>query len=469
MELKKLQQLLAGDAQELYNAFQQEYKSQFDPIDFMNYDPRTHKVIIDKVHRPDKIVNKPIANQYDEHGNQLTYQVVVPVSRVAIPFQEEIVDVTASFTVGGKIDLVAKPLTPLQQKLYDAEQDVWDENKFQFKLKEIAKRQFSETEVAVLFFSDLNDDGKPRIRFRIISPSMGEQLHPIFDGKQDMIAFAFEYIDDEDNICFDVYTKDMLYKYRLNDVVQLQDRVPLNYGKIPVIYFSQMRSEWAYIQSIADRINTTISNLCDSNDYTGSPILFAEMENEGDITGFSDKGESGKVLKGVNGAKLNYLTFDKAPESVKLELETLTELIYNKTRTVNLSPTVLKGLGDVPSGASWDRMMISPHMKAQDKQDGSIGEGTQRIVNFIKSAIVNFLDPSLKDAKDLKIKAKFNLYRMNDISEKLQDMQYAMPGEQVMSLHTAIAYIGAVSDVDAEEAAINKEKADAEPTPTPAQ
>jgi hypothetical protein len=46
-------------------------------------------------------------------------------------------------------------------------------------------------------------------------------------------------------------------------------------GKIPVIYYHQHLTEWHDVQPLIDRLEIIISNLADTNDYSGSPIVVA--------------------------------------------------------------------------------------------------------------------------------------------------------------------------------------------------
>lgn len=468
MEISTLQQLIrANDATAIRRAFVAEWNSHFDPIDFLNYDPATHKIIRDRIYRQDKIFYREVPNEYDSMGQPVKEMRVAQVTRVAIPFQKEIVDTTVSFSVGGKITIDATPKVPLEEQLYEELKMFWRDNKMQYRIKDIARRLFSETECAVIMFADKNDDNDVELNLRIVSPSDGDVLYPIYNGKGKMIAFGFEYLTQDYKLHFDVYTKDYLFQYVDYNGFKYERAVPLDYGKLPVVYFNINESLWKKVQSLADRISLTVSNLCDTNDYNGSPILFGS----GDIDGFSDKGETGKLITGQDGADLKYLTWDKAPESIKLELEILKEQIYTKCRIVDLSPQAIKGMGTAPSGSAFDRMLIAPHMLGQDMQSGSLGEGVQRLLNLGKSAICNLLKPALKPAQKLYVEPGFNLFRIDDLEDRITTMALAMPGKQLVALKTAVKYINATNNADTEAADIKAEEALATPfnNPTPTQ
>ncbi|MES2133551.1 MAG: phage portal protein [Bacteroidota bacterium] len=398
MELVTLQSLLKGPAIDLRRALIAEHNSRYNPIDFLNYDPHTHRIITDRIHRRDKIVYYEIPNEYDSLGNPAMAFKVVPVTRLAVAFQKEIVDTAVSFSVGGKISLKCNPKQPEEVAVYDGVTEIWRENKMSFRVKDIARRQYSETECAVIIYASQDEDGGIEdsgvaLKTRLVSPAQGDTLYPLFNGLDDMIGFGIEYLTSDYRVALDIYTKDVLYKFRDVGVsggfVKISE-LPLRYGKIPVAYFNQDESEWRKVQHLIERYEVSLSNLCDTNDYNGSPILFSR----GIIKGFSDKGETGKIVEGEgDNADLKYLSWDNAPESIKLELNTLVQEIRVKTRTVDLSPEAIKGMGSAPSGVAFDRMLIGPHMKGQDKRDGSLGEGLQRIVNIFKSSYVLLINP----------------------------------------------------------------------------
>mgnify|MGYP007057868075 FL=1 len=77
--------------------------------------------------------------------------------------------------------------------------------------------------------------------------------------------------------------------------------------------------EWEDVQNLIDRLEKLLSNFADTNDYHASPKIFTT----GTILGWAKKGESGAVIEGEEGATAQYLSWAQAPESVKLEIETL--------------------------------------------------------------------------------------------------------------------------------------------------
>ena len=157
------------------------------------------------------------------------------------------------------------------------------------------------------YYDGLPMKSKYKLRVRLLAPSLGDTLYPIFDKYNDMIAFGRWYIiktHDEDGRekdieRLDVYTADKIYYLQKEgqgnwSPVQIQktgdERVSeagiVNiFKKIPVVYYSQPAPEWQDVENLIDRLEKKVSNHADTNDYFDSPIVLAK----GDVKGFTKK------------------------------------------------------------------------------------------------------------------------------------------------------------------------------------
>jgi len=423
-------------------AIYKEWKTYYEAKAFKEYDPKNHK-INDVGYRPDKIVWSP--DPRNPTSEQLVMS-LVKKARIAVPMQKLIVSRANAFMTAGPVSFKTNPLDDKQQELLTFFNKLWKTTKCNFKNSEIGKALLSETEVAEIWYSKLGADGKtPELKCNIYKPSEGYNLIPIFDNYRDLIAFGLGYkIEDENGkqtSYLDVYTDKFIHKYSKDrngewEVITPTDAapnpVPLLYTKIPVIYYSIRRSVWDDVQPMIERFELLLSNFADTNDYNGSPILFAS----GTIKGMSAKGEAGKLIEGEGDAKLSYVTWDKAPESIKLEIEKLVEFIYTCTQTPNLSFEALKGIGKI-SGIAFDRMMIDAHLKAKDMHTGPYGEGIQRRCNFIIAAATELY----KQYKglELEITPEFELFRIDDAADRVDWVQRANGGLPVMDWKASIS------------------------------
>lgn len=424
-------------------------------------DPAQHNVMSTSV-RPDKPVKK--AEGKDSKGEVVYRETTEPVNRIAIALQELIVDRAVGFILGNPVELLSSPESEQETELLNMVKRAWDKNKLDFVSREVARTLFSETEVAELWYIVTDeefwkDEGiviRPKVK--ILKPSDGNELIPTFDQYDDMIAFSRLYKitrgDDKVEV-LEVYTKDSIIRYENAQSITLVEKKANPFGKIPVVYYSQPYPDWFKVQILIERLETLLSNFGDTNDYFGSPMVFVE----GKILGFAEKGQQGKVLQGETGTKASYLSWDSAPEAIKLEIETLMELIHTITQTPNISFSQMKGLGNL-SGVALKMMFLDAHMKVENKIE-VMGQMFQRRINLLKKVctIANIrLEPALKT---LDIEPMFTPYLPRNEKEEMETLTTGTGGKAVMSQKTAVKNNPFVQNADAEMEAIEAEAKEA--------
>lgn len=423
------------------------------------YDPLLHNVFDADLRKKKEIqVETGLLNADGEPETRTKYE---EVNRIAFPFQKLIVKRRVAFMNVGKMNLYAQTEeNSTEERLLDMVKKCLNDNKFKYKVKEVARRTMSELHSALLFYSETGNTGywgslsksSVRFRMRVLSPTLGDELIPIYDEFGDMthLARGYKVVKGEDTMFYmDVYDKDYIHKYQKEDGGDwaAMPKVKHGFSKIPLIYFPQddYRVEWADVQSMIDRLEELISNFADSNDYNGSPILIAK----GIIKGFSAKGERGKVLEIDGDGDVKYASWDQAPESIRLEIETLIDSIYQFSQTANISPDKMSGMG-VLSGAAMDRILLDPNLAAADKLDGPFGESLQRVVNFLKSACLS-IDSSLTPAQNTEIETDIPEFKINDTTTQIQDMATAGGGEVTLSKESRVKVVASAMGIDPEE------------------
>ena len=83
---------------------------------------------------------------------------------------------------------------------------------------------------------------------------------------------------------------------------------------------------------------------------------------------------------------MQYVSWQQAPEAVKLEIETLLKLIYTITQTPDISFDAVKGLGAI-SGVALKLLFMDAHLKVQDKCE-IFDDYLQRRVNVLLEYVV---------------------------------------------------------------------------------
>lgn len=448
--------------------------------DRKQYNPKMHE-IFNQATRPDKTVK-------DENENAS----IVKVSRISIAEQQRIVFLAASFL--GIPELYATPNGAAETDMLSVLKRVHDDNKMNYVFREVMERTMSERECAEIWYPVSADktfwDNSPiagnerRTKVRLISPELGDELLPVFDEYGDMVAFGRYYklnvvgvstatATEEER--FVLYTPGRVYEakkeksgssweFMTSGVDITQDNgevvVPKYFpapNKIPVIYYRQPTTEWSDVQEMIERLETLISNLADTNDYTGSPILLAT----GKIASFAKKGEAGKLIEMEEGGKLEYINLSTAPESIKTEIEFLVSQINIQTHSIDISLKALSGIG-APSGFALKMLFMDAHMKAASKEK-IFGIGVQRRLNLLKFMYgVSIAPAKLSGGMSLVVKPKFNYFLPKDIDGEVSTVVKAYQGG-IISLETAVSLNPLVADAVKELKKIKDEKTAAAP------
>jgi hypothetical protein len=401
------------------------------------YDPKQHKIL--------KTPDKTIENAEETF-------VVVP-ARIAVAYQQFIVDQAAAFLCGNPIELLCETKDLEENENFlSIIKKIWDDNKLDYESKKIAKVLMSETEVAELWWAEPLPDGseywndtplqglniKFRFRMMLLAHSLQDVLAPIFNRYGDLIAFGRGYTivtDDKKNEQhFDVYLDNVIYYgTKAPGALEWEVKEQSNFfGKIPIVFYTQKVPEWWYVSEMIDRLETLLSKHADTNDYVGSPMTVVK----GKILSFAKKGESGKVIEVEPNADVSYLTWNSAPASIQLEIETLIRLIHDLTSTAHITKDKPEFSGPVSGTALLFRFLAS-HLKAADKEE-VVGKGVQRRINLLKAAAVMANGKWKPVASKLPIKPGFKYYLPKNIEETINLLSIATGGKPLMSRKTAV-------------------------------
>jgi SPP1 family phage portal protein len=442
------------------------------------YDPAQHKVM-DTTLRTDK----PIYDDSEDEEKQAQIVDYVKVARIPLALQKKIVRTAAAFIGTPQID--ATPNTDPEKNLISAMKKTWDDNKLNYKFTNIKKTTMAFLQCAELWFvkdvdntywAGTNVTGKFKLSMLVLSSRKGDDLYPVFDDFGDMIAFGRGYksinAEGKEDGHLDIYTAKEIYYLKKDgnsDATLFIDEAG-NYsagakkidnviGKIPVSYYYQPSTEWSDVQWLIDRLEEILSNHADTNDYVGSPIVFAE---DADNITFPKKGETGKLIQGTNGAKMSYLTYDAQPKSVQMEIDNLTKYIFSLTHTPDIAFENIKSLGYF-SNIALQTLFLDARIKATDKEE-IFGEGVQRRINFLKSALAT-IDVKLKPALTMNIAPKFNVLLPQDTKEIIETITAAIDGG-ILSTDSGVKQNPLVTDADSELEALSDES---QQNPAPAQ
>ena len=461
--LKKGRKTELPDAVKLYN----------------NWNPNRHEIITDEEKYPKiKVTLKPEKKYTDpttgkEHIEPEQKKLVDP-NRIALPIEQDIVNIQTAFTVGTEPVLDCKP-EQSEEGLLTAIKQVFKKNKIKYQNKQAVRSWLAEQEVAEYWYV-VKDDGfwaklkrkvagifgksMPEYRLKSVlwSPFRGDKLYPFFDDNGDLVALSREYkkkgLDDDETECFMTITKDMVYQWELDSDWQDKGSFRHNFKKMPIIYMYRPEAYCEKIKTLRIRLEKLLSNYADCIDYHFFPILMLF----GDVQQLSGELKNRIVQLTGTSANAQYLTWNQVPETVRFEVETLLSQIYGLTNTPRISFDSLKGTGNAVSGVAFDYVFMSTHLNVENLNE-VVGVFMQRRVNFLVSAIGS-LNSSLAEASEMiDIDVQMQPYRLEDLSEKIDTALKAKNGE-IWSQETAITFVGNVDSVVDEVERIKEEQAE---------
>lgn len=425
--------------------------------------PKLHDVN-DPIKRPDKRVKVDADNDADSaqkvittDGEAVNFRTEM-VARVAIALQKLIIKRAVSFCFGNPPKYNATPQNDNEQAVLYALNRILVDVKSKSMNRKIARAIFGFKECAEYWYtvpvnkshSKYGFPAQHKLRCALFSPEYGDTLYPYFDETGDMVAFsrAFSRKDDNGNAVdyFETFTdkEHWLWMNGANGYEAAPGYPkPIAIGKIPVIYGHQPYFETEDVDKLIDRLEHLLSNFADTNDYHASPKIFTT----GQINGWSKKGESGAVIEGEEGATMQYVSWQNAPESVKLEIETLLKLIYTISQTPDISFDAVKGLGAI-SGVALKLLFMDAHLKVQDKGE-IFDDYLQRRVNVILAYIGQINTTLEKDCENIIVEPELVPYMLVDELEELNYWLTANGNKPVISQEESVEGAGISKNVEA--------------------
>ena len=449
--MKILETIRLGDFEATRKLFKRAVDAELQEESISQYEVSKHDVF-DETKRAKKFITKD-SGETDSNGNPILIKnYPVEVNRVASSLQSIIVERRVGFTLTNpvKTEAVYSKESEKEKELFRLIEDILQDNKMDYKNKEVLRRVLTELECAVLwYFVGSTQPGQPKytLKCKILSKQLGDSLYPLFDETGSMVSFAREYkLSEGENKVehFDIFTDEAEYKYVNRDSKWVLDElidsegkgipnpIPNQAQKMMIEYYQIDEPIWAKVQSKISRVETLESNHADMNDYFGSPM----MAVSGQIQGYAQKGEQGKIIQLAQGAEAKYLALSTPPESIISERENLLNSIYSESQTPNISFSEMKGLGNIAE-ITMRSFFIDAHMAVACLEEW-FGIGLQRRLNILKTAIGKVINTGLEaEANTLRLKPIITPYLPINLTEKIENLTVAKTGG-IISTETAI-------------------------------
>ena len=402
--------------------------------------------IFDRALRPLRKISRATTSK-DADGNFIMQDVWIDVVRVGIPWQNIITERRIGFTLSHpvKTEVIWDKETDKEKQLVKLVERIQNDNKMDYKNKEILRRKLSELEVAVIWYYVETGETKPKytLNSTIVSPELGDTLYPLFDSIGTLISFRRDYklMDGGKEIEHsDIYTAEFEYKYIKRDGIWILDPdvvtkseeigeyipsnpIPNIAKKILIEYYCQKRPIWHKVQSMIDRHETLTSNHGGMNDKFGAPLFIVAGEIQGEII----DNATGSVMQMENGATANYAQLASEPQSISLEQTNLEKFIYTMSQTPNISFDQMLTIGQM-SGFAAEMLLTDPHMAVRMEEE-TFGIGLQRRLNIIKAAIGALIDTSLAaECKTVQMKPVITPYLPQNTTEQVENISVSVTG-----------------------------------------
>lgn len=400
---------------------------------------------------------------------------IIKKTKLKINYQKKIVRTATAFEVGEAATLLPNDN---KLKLHEEVKAVWNGNRIDAKIQDLVEKRKAYTESALLFYmNDLKPDNligkilgtlglsqKKEIKTRVLSSDKCNLL-PYYDSNGDMIAFGYGVsvkVEGKDVKHLWIYTEKQIFKLdNSTGNYALMEVVDHGFGKIPIVYLEQELPEWEDVKELIDRYEVAVSKQSDSNDYSGHPIMIVE----GEVKGAPNKEDVGKVFqipqkydedgKKIGGGDIRFLTNSQAPESIKLEFETIDKDIHSISSTPNISFDNVKGIGSV-SGIALKLLFLDAIIKAKSNE-GENRTMYERIINIIISGIVTSVNTGLtKESTILRYTIQFNSILPDDL-KSAADIVSTLRTAGVISKRTSVQFLKMVENTEEELTEIDNE------------
>ncbi len=394
----------------------------------------------------------------------------VAVSRIPIPFQQEIVNNAASFLFGNPINIYDSN-EETTKETYTLFKNYWANMRMDALLLKLCKVVKSETEGALVFYikGNENSEESPALKAKVLSQKNGA-IYPFYDDFGNMKAFAWRTTATSGTKTTDtirVWTQTTEYVFIDKGEGYTSTAEQNVFNKIPVVYLSQDEPDWWAVKDLIDRFEMSFSKFCDTNDYFASPIykVKGEIYKDANNNNGIKKDSTGKIIQlpisetdkgNLVVGDVEVLSWDRAPESLKLEFETTKGLIYALSGTPDISFDNIKGLGNI-SGVSLKLMFLASIIK-QKNAEGDYREFVDRVFNVIKVGISTINTSQKKQISELQLRFDFANILPENLREKIDLLSNATGGKSIMSQKTALDQNPLVNNTQEDLEHIKKEE-----------
>lgn len=405
------------------------------------YDPTQHPVM-DVQKYPD-IVN--------ENGVERVTRITCDLQRLAVKRMTEL-------CCGVPVKRIYRPENDRQKSVATWLERILTRNRIDSVNIERLNMLFSGCEVMTLWYAvPLSNtlygfNSRLKLRCRNFSPTLGDELYPLFDEYGDMVAMSVAYtrrVKQSDVRYFDTYTATVHVKWSdaSGDWAEVE-REEIALAKIPAIYIYRPTPIWEDTSKTVYEIEWALSR---NGNYLrkNSKPLFVVFADEVINYGGEKPGdkEFRSVMQYPKGSTAQYVTWPQAIDNLKFYVDTLRQMFFTQLQLPDWSYEKMSQ--QALSGESRKQLFIDAQMKVND-ESGRLLEAFDREINVLKAFLkLAVADEWHADIDALKVETKITPYSPADTKETVDMLLAANGGMPIMSQRESIEEFGHSDDAAA--------------------
>lgn len=391
------------------------------------------------------------------YPDQITKDGITPVTRITLGWQRLAAKRMAELACGIPIKRVYHPDNDRQKEIATYIERIFQRNRIDSIHTDRWRKLFSACEVMTLWYAvdEPNDlygfHSLLKLRCRVFTPMLGDELYPLFDEYGDMIAMSVAYrrrVGSKFVDFFDTYASDRHIKWSTESGAwEIVEDEQTTLGKIPAIYAWRPTPIWEDTSSNVYEVEWSLSRNGNYLRENSKPTLCVFAD---EVMKYGDEKDPNKEFRAVvqlpTNGKAEYVTWPQATESLKYHIDTLRNLFFTELQLPDWSYEKMSQMA--LSGESRKQLFIDAQMKVKD-ESGRIIEACDREINVIKAFLKAMLpDNYASDIDTLSVETEITPFSINDDKDTINNLQAANGGLPIISQRESIELLGWSDDVD---------------------
>ena len=399
----------------------------------------------------------PVMNR-ELYPDKITKKGVEKVTRITLGLQKLATKRMTELMFAIPVQRVYKPENDQEKRVAEIMEAIFTKNRIDAVNIERGRYVFASCEAITLWYSQeqeaiyAGERSRLKLRCKTYSPMNGDELYPLFDEYDDLVALSIEYPRREDErtvTYFDTYTATEHIRWRTDrgttdEVV----REKIELLKIPGIYINRAEPIWEDESDNVYEAEWTLSrngNYIRKNARPNWVVFSNDKVKYGKEPANDNVGRN--VLQYGKDDKAQYVTWEQAIDSIKFHIDEIKRNFFMQLQLPDMSMDSMKATP--MSGEARKMMFIDAQMKVTD-ESGEWLKFFDREINVVRSFMKKMF-PSMATAIDsLAVEVIITPYQIRDEAERITNLTNATGGKAIMSQRTAVQNLGYVDDVDTE-------------------